>query len=70
MIIMSRHFLGKPEAFAVNRLTLALFMIGFQGAMIATDNSLDLLVFMIFSALPIFGILTLNWLPTMTNKEK
>lgn len=65
LIIISRHYAGKAQAFSINRLSLAVFMMGFQGTMIATDNSLSWKAYIVFSLIPIPAIYFFNRLPAI-----
>lgn len=70
MIIISRHYAGLPEAFAVNRLAPSLFMILFQGAMIVTHNQIAWQAFILFSLLPIPAVIFVKHLPTLSKQFK
>lgn len=63
LIIISRHYEGRAEAFSINRLALSIFMMCFQGAMIVTDNQLPWKAYIGFSVIPIVAIFYLGRLP-------
>ena len=63
LIIISRHFDGRAEGFAINRMVTAMFMIVFQGAMIASENAIVWQVYIGFALTAVPALYFVGRLP-------